>query len=28
LNGRDPLFMASLVPGMRSGTTLGDFSFS
>jgi hypothetical protein len=28
LNGRDPLFMASLQPGMRSGTTLGDFSFS
>ncbi len=28
LNGRDPLFMASLIPGMRSGSTLGDFSFS
>ncbi|HTB11824.1 MAG TPA: carboxypeptidase regulatory-like domain-containing protein [Bryobacteraceae bacterium] len=28
LNGRDPLFMASLQPGMRSGSTLGDFSFS
>jgi hypothetical protein len=28
LNGRNPLFMASLVPGMRSGSTLGDFSFS
>jgi hypothetical protein len=28
LNGRDPLFMASLQPGMRSGSTFGDFSFS
>lgn len=28
LNGRDPLFLASLVPGVRSGTTLGDFTFS
>src|SRR5579871_5819788 len=28
LNGRDPLFMASLQPGIRSNTTLGDFSFS
>ncbi len=28
LNGRDPLFLASLQPGMRSGSTLGDFSFS
>ncbi len=28
LNGRDPLFLASLQPGMRSGTTLGDFTFS
>jgi Carboxypeptidase regulatory-like domain/TonB-dependent Receptor Plug Domain len=28
LNGRDPLFMASLQPGVRSSTTLGDFSFS
>ncbi len=28
LNGRNPLFMASLVPGMRSGSTMGDFSFS
>ncbi len=28
LNGRDPLFMASLQPGMRSGSTMGDFSFS
>jgi hypothetical protein len=28
LNGRDPLFLASLMPGVRSNTTLGDFSFS
>ena len=28
LNGRDPLFLASLQPGVRSGSTLGDFSFS
>jgi Carboxypeptidase regulatory-like domain/TonB-dependent Receptor Plug Domain len=28
LNGRNPLFMASLQPGMRSGSTLGDFNFS
>jgi hypothetical protein len=28
LNGRDPLFLASLQPGVRSGTTLGDFTFS
>ncbi len=28
MNGRDPLFLASLVPGVRSGSTLGDFSFS
>ncbi len=28
LNGRDPLFLASLQPGMRSGSTAGDFSFS
>lgn len=28
LNGRNPLFMASLQPGIRSSTTLGDFSFS
>jgi hypothetical protein len=28
LNGRDPLFLASMVPGMRSGTTMGDFTFS
>jgi hypothetical protein len=28
LNGRNPLFMGSLVPGMRSSTTLGDFNFA
>jgi hypothetical protein len=28
MNGRDPLFLASLQPGVRSGTTLGDFTFS
>ena len=28
LNGRDPLFLASLQPGVRSGSTAGDFSFS
>ncbi len=28
LNGRNPLYMASLVPGVRSGTNLGDFNFS
>ena len=28
LNGRDPLFLASLLPGVRSGSTAGDFSFS
>jgi hypothetical protein len=28
LNGRNPLFMGSFVPGMRSSTTLGDFNFA
>jgi len=28
LNGRNPLFMGSLLPGMRSGTTLGDLNFA
>src|SRR5579871_4276875 len=28
LNGRDPLYLASLLPGVRSGSTMGDFSFS
>jgi hypothetical protein len=28
LNGRNPLFMGSLLPGLRSSTTLGDFNFA
>jgi hypothetical protein len=28
LNGRDPIFMASLQPGIRSSSTLGDFNFN
>ena len=28
LNGRNPIFMASLIPGVRSGSTMGDFNFS
>src|ERR1039458_1591040 len=28
LNGRNPLYMGSLVTGMRSGSTLGDFNFA
>src|SRR5215831_11998900 len=28
LNGRNPLYMASLQPGIRSKSTLGDFNFS
>jgi len=28
LNGRNPLFMASLQPGIRSSSTLGDFNFT
>ncbi|HEX4229613.1 MAG TPA: TonB-dependent receptor plug domain-containing protein [Bryobacteraceae bacterium] len=28
LNGRNPLYMASLLPGIRSSSTLGDFNFS
>ncbi|HEV2486846.1 MAG TPA: TonB-dependent receptor [Terracidiphilus sp.] len=28
LNGRNPLYMGSLVPGLRSGSTLGDFNFA
>jgi len=28
LNGRNPLYMGSLVPGMRTGSTLGDFNFA
>jgi hypothetical protein len=28
LNGRDPLFEAQLLPGMRSSSTMGDFNFA
>jgi hypothetical protein len=28
LNGRNPLYMGSLVPGLRSSATLGDFNFA
>ncbi|MGA7155344.1 MAG: carboxypeptidase regulatory-like domain-containing protein [Acidobacteriaceae bacterium] len=28
LNGRNPLFIGSLLPGMRSSSTLGDFNFA
>jgi hypothetical protein len=28
LNGRNPLYMASLIPGIRSNSTLGDFNFA
>ena len=28
LNGRDPLFEAQLLPGMRSGSTMGDFNYA
>jgi hypothetical protein len=28
LNGRNPLYMASLVPGIRTNSTMGDFNFS
>ena len=28
LNGRNPLYMGSLVPGLRSDSTLGDFNFA
>jgi hypothetical protein len=28
LNGRNPLYMAQFLPGMRSGSTLGDFNFA
>jgi Carboxypeptidase regulatory-like domain/TonB-dependent Receptor Plug Domain len=28
LNGRNPLYMGSLLPGLRSGSTLGDFNFA
>jgi hypothetical protein len=28
LNGRNPLYMAQLLPGTRSGSTMGDFNFA
>ncbi len=28
LNGRNPIYMATLLPGVRTGSTLGDFNFS
>jgi hypothetical protein len=28
LNGRNPLYMAQLLPGVRSGSTMGDFNFA
>ncbi len=28
LNGRNPLYMGALVPGLRSSSTLGDFNFA
>lgn len=28
LNGRNPIYMAQLLPGVRNGSTLGDFNFS
>ena len=28
LNGRNPLYMGALLPGLRSSSTLGDFNFS
>ena len=28
LNGRNPLYMGSLLPGLRSSSTLGDFNFA
>jgi len=28
LNGRNPLYMGQLLPGLRSGSTMGDFNFS
>jgi len=28
LNGRNPLYMAQFLPGLRSGSTLGDFNFA
>ena len=28
LNGRNPLYMAQLIPGVRGGATMGDFNFA
>jgi hypothetical protein len=28
LNGRNPLYMGQMLPGVRSGATLGDFNFA
>jgi hypothetical protein len=28
LNGRNPLYIAQLMAGMRSGSTMGDFNFA
>src|ERR1700739_4013031 len=28
LNGRNPLYMGQMLPGVRSGSTLGDFNFA
>jgi hypothetical protein len=28
LNGRNPLYIAQLLPGLRSGSTMGDFNFA
>ncbi len=28
LNGRNPIYIAQLIPGMISGSTMGDFNFS
>ena len=28
LNGRNPLYMAQMLPGVRGGGTLGDFNFA
>jgi hypothetical protein len=28
LNGRNPLYMAQMLPGVRSGSTFGDFNFA
>ena len=28
LNGRDPMYFAQIIPGMRSAVTMGDFNFA